>query len=153
MNILCFKSLLVFIPIMSLMGCTTNYITPLGEIADSNHPEIASIRLHTANTYMVMYNPDTCKTIGDACGFFRAHAFAHYQLGHPLMRPRYYTERSENQADCYAAKYGKSNEVKAAVELLLDTNRDPDLKIYGDPGLRAQNITDCAKQAGNWEKN
>jgi len=99
---------------------------------------------------MVMYNPDTCKMIGDACGFFRTHAFAHYQLRHPLMRPRYYTELSEKQADCYAAKYGRPNEIEAAVELFLDANRDPALKIYGNPTARAKNITDCAKQAGNW---
>lgn len=142
--------LLTFTLITLFSACTTNYITPLGEIADPNHPEIASIRLHTANTYMVMYNPDTCKIIGGACGFFRAHAFAHYQLQHPLMRPRFYTELSENQADCYAAKYGKPDEVKAAVELFLDKDRGPTLKIYGDPIARAQNIVACAKQNGNW---
>ncbi len=141
---------ILFSFIATLFGCATNYVTPIAEIADPNHEEIASIRIHTYNTYMVMYNPDSCRKIGDACGFFRSHAYAHYRLNHTLMRPKYYPALSEKQADCYVAKYGKSNEIKAAVELLLDENRDPSLKIHGDPRIRAQNITDCAKQAGNW---
>ena len=134
--------------LLILTACTTSYVTPIAEIADPNHEEIASIRTHTYNTYMVMYNPDTCKAIGDACGFFRSHAYAHYRLNHTLMRPKYYPPLSEKQADCYVAKYGKPNEIKAVVTLLLDENRDPNLKIHGDPLVRASNITDCAKQAG-----
>lgn len=137
--------------LLSVAACVTNYVNPIREIADPNHEEIASIRKHTNDTYVVIYNPDTCKAIGDACMFFRSHAYAHYRLDHALMRPKYYPALSEKQADCYVAKYGNPNEVKAAVELLLDENRDTRLKIHGDPSIRAKNITECARQAGNWE--
>ncbi len=147
------RLLFLFVMLVTLSACTTNYATPLGEIADPNHEEIAAIRKHTLDSYMVMYNPDTCSAIGAACGFFRTHAYAHYRLNHTLMRPKYYPALNEKQADCYAATYGKPNEIEAAVKLLLDENRDPNLKIHGDPSIRAQNITDCAKQAGNWTKN
>jgi hypothetical protein len=145
--------MLFFSMLIANTSCTTNYVKPFTELADPNHEEIASIRTHPYNNYAVIYNPDTCKAIGDACGFFRSHAYAHYRLNHILMRPKYYPALSEKQADCYVAKYGKSNEIKAAVELLLDENRDPNLNIHGDPLIRAQNIIDCAKQAGNWTEN
>lgn len=141
--------------LLSLMvvftACTTNYIEPFAELADPNHEEIASIRVHPYNSYVVIYNPDTCKAIGDACGFFRAHAYAHYRLNHPLIRPKYYPALSEKQADCYVAKYGISKEIQSAVHLLEDKNRDPGLKIHGDPLERAKNITECAKSTGNWK--
>jgi len=150
MKTMSIRLLLVFGLLITLPACSTNYTKPFAELADPNHEEIASIRAHPYNSYAVIYNSDTCKTIGDACGFFRSHAYAHYRLNHTLMRPKYYTALSEKQADCYVAKYGNQDEIKAAVELLLDENRDTDLKIHGDPLIRAQNIIDCAKQAGNW---
>ena len=145
MRILLVLGMLLIIP-----ACTTNYVIPFFEIADPNHDEIASIRKHPYETYVVIYNPDTCKVIGEACGFFRSHAYAHYRLDHSLLRPKYYPELSEKQADCYAAKYAPSNEIQAAVKLLMDKDRDPGLKIHGDPLKRAENIRDCAKAAGNW---
>jgi hypothetical protein len=150
METISIRLLLIFGLLIALSACSTNYVTPLGLIADPNHEEIASIRKHTLDSYIVMYNPVTCSAIGDACAFFRTHAYAHYRLNHTLMRPKYYPALTEKQADCYAAKYGESNEIEAAVNLLLDENRDPSLKIHGDPSIRAQNITDCARQAGNW---
>ena len=89
--------------------------------------------------------------IGDACIFFRGHAYAHYVLNHTLLPPKFYPALSEKQADCYVAKHAKSNVIKATVELMLDENRDPSIKIHGDPKIRAQDIIDCAKQAGNWQ--
>lgn len=136
--------------LLTISGCTTNYVIPYVEIADPNHEEIASVRRHYHEGYLVAYNPNTCKATGEACGFFRSHAYAHYVLGHSLMRPKYYPPISEYQADCYVAKHAKPNQIRAMVKLLLDENRDPNLKIHGDPIARAQNITDCAKGAGNW---
>lgn len=144
------KLLLLFGFLIGTPACTTNYITPYLELSDPNHEEIASIRKHPRESYVVIYNPNTCDLIGEACGFFRAHAYAHYRLDHTLLRPKYYPSLSEKQADCYAARYGKPNEIQAAVNLMLDENRDPNLRIHGDPLVRAQNIMDCAKQAGNW---
>jgi len=142
---LSFISLLV-----TLAACTTNYTQPYKELSDPNHEEIASIRLLPWGSYTVVYNSVSCEIIGDACAFFRGHAYAHYVLNHALLPPKFYPAISEKQADCYVAKYGKPNEIKATVDLLLDDGRDPSLKIHGDPTERAQNIIDCAKQAGNW---
>ncbi len=150
MNKIIIWSLTIFSLLVLLAACTTNYTRPYKELSDPTHEEIASIRLLPWNSYTVVYNSVICEQIGDACGFFRGHAYAHFMLNHALLPPRFYPELSEKQADCYVAKYGKPNEIKAAVALLLDENRDPNLKIHGDPLVRAKNITDCAKQAGNW---
>lgn len=150
MKTICNRLLLIFGMLIILPTCTTNYITPFVELSDPNHEEIASIRKTPWDSYVVIYNPTTCDLIGEACGFFRAHAYAHYRLDHSLIRPKYYPPLSEMQADCYVAKYGRQNEIQAAVKLLMDENRDSSLKIHGDPMIRAENIIDCAKQAGNW---
>ena len=153
MNTLFMRFLSIFSLLVTLSACTTNYTKPYKELADPNHEEIASIRLLPWNSYTVVYNPITCDLIGEACGFFRGHAYAHYMLNHTPLPPEFYPELSEKQADCYVAEYGAPDEIKAAVELLLDENRDPSLKIHGNPQIRAQNIIDCAKQAGNWTGN
>jgi hypothetical protein len=146
------KAVLIFGILITLSACTTNYIQPTSIIKDPNHTEIASIRRHFHESYMVMYNPDTCKKIGDACSFFISHAYAHYRLNHSLLRPKYYPTLSENQADCYVAKYANQNVLNAVIDLLEDENRDPSLKIHGDALLRAENIRNCAIEAGNWTK-
>ncbi len=151
MNSFFIRALSIFSLLVALSACTTNYTRPYKELADPSHEEIASIRLSPWNSYAVIYNPVTCELIGDACGFFRGHAYAHYMLNHALLPPEFYPELSEKQADCYVAKHGKSNEIQSVVNLMLDENRDPSLRIHGDPLVRAQNIIDCAKQAGNWK--
>lgn len=128
--------------------------TPIWMMSDPNLPEIAAIRKHSHDSYIVIYNPDYCQRSGDACDFFIGHANAHYMLNHTLfLRPKFYTNQAEDEADCYAAKYAKPNEIRSAVKLMLDENRDSELKINGDPSIRAQNITDCARQVGNWVNN
>jgi hypothetical protein len=85
-------------------------ISPLWEIPDPHLQEIAMIRADPHWGAAVIYNPDTCKDIGEACGFFRLHAFAHSHLNHTLLaKPSAYPASLEAQADCWAAKYGKSN--------------------------------------------
>ena len=118
-------------------------------IPDAKLPYIAMIRAQ-ARGAMVIYNPDTCKEIDTACGFFIEHASAHAYLNHLLLLPDAYTAISEAQADCWAAKNGKPREVYTAVQLLLDDNRNLNLNITGDPTLRAEKIRACAEQAGNW---
>lgn len=145
------RSLLFLSLLTTLFACTTNYTKPYKELSDPNHEEIASVRLLPWGSYVVVYNSTTCDLIGDACAFFRGHAYAHYVLNHALLPPKFYPPISEKQADCYVATHGKPSEIKAAVELLLDENRDPNLKIHGVPSIRAQNIIECAKSAGNWQ--
>ncbi len=99
---------------------------------------------------MVIYNPDSCREIGIACGFFIDHASAHAHLNYTLLPPDAYTTRSEDEADCWVAKNGKPEEVYAVVQLFLDDNRNPNLYITGDPALRAEKIRACAEVAGNW---
>ena len=146
------SALVVFVILIGLSACTTNYIHPIRVLAVPNHTEIASIRKHFQETYIVIYNPDTCKEIGDACRFFISHAYAHYRLNHSLLKPKYYPTLSENQADCYVAKYADPEVLQAVIKLLEDENRDPNLKIHGNALNRAENIRNCAIEAGNWIK-
>ncbi len=133
------------------MSCSEVTITPYWEIPDPSLPEIAMIRTVRDQTNVVIYNPDTCKEIGDACGFFRLHAYAHDILEHTLLAsPAAYPASMETQADCYAAKYGKPQEIHAAVQLFLDPDRNPDWKIYGDPVQRAERVRTCAMKGGKW---
>jgi hypothetical protein len=118
-------------------------------IPDTKLPYIAMIRAQ-ARGAMVIYNPDTCEEISTACGFFIDHASAHAHLNHLLLPPEAYPTMIEAQADCWVAKNGKPDEVYAAVQLLLDDNRNPNLYITGDPAKRAEEIRTCAEMAGNW---
>ncbi len=119
-------------------------------ITDTKLPYIARIRAHPSGGVIVIYNPDTCKEIGVACGFFIDHASAHAHLNHIILPPEVYATRSEDEADCWVAKNGKPEEVYAATQLLLDESRNPDINIIGDPAQRAEKIRACAEQAGNW---
>jgi hypothetical protein len=119
-------------------------------IPDTRLPYIARVRADPHWGYAVLYNPDTCKEIGAACGFFIEHAGAHAHRNHILLPPDAYPAMLEAEADCWAAKNGKSKEVYAAVQLFLDENRNPNLNITGDPAQRAEKIRACAEQAGNW---
>lgn len=121
-------------------------------IPDSKLPYIARIRTHPGGNVMVLYNPDTCKEIGTACGFFIEHARAHAHLNHIILPPEAYSPMLEAQADCWVAKNGRPDEVYAVVQLLLDKDRNPDLNIIGDPAQRAEKIRACAEQAGNWDE-
>jgi hypothetical protein len=143
---------IILIPGLALcLSCNKTTITPFWEIPDPSLPEIAMIRTNPNLSTSVIYNPDTCKQIGDACGFFRLHAYSHGILRHGVLgEPDDYPASQEAAADCYAAKYGKPKEVYAAVQLLLDDDRHPGLKIHGDPAQRAELIKDCATQGENW---
>ncbi len=122
-------------------------------IPDTQLPYIARIRENPNGSTIVIYNPDTCKKIGTACGFFIEHAGAHAHRNHLLLPPEAYPITLEDEADCWAAKNGRPKEVYAAVQLLLDDNRDPNLNITGDPAQRAEKIRACAEKAGNWINN
>ncbi len=119
-------------------------------IPDTRLPYIAMVRRNPNETTIVIYNPDTCKEIGAACGFFIEHAGAHAHRNHMLLPPEAYPATLEAEADCWAAKNGKSKEVYAAVQLFLDENRNPNLNLTGDPAQRAENIRACAEKSGNW---
>ena len=119
-------------------------------IPDTRLPYIAMVRRNPNETTIVIYNPDTCKEIGAACGFFIEHAGAHAHRNHILLPPDAYPAMLEAEADCWAAKNGKSKEVYAAVQLFLDENRNPNLNLTGDPAQRAENIRACAEKSGNW---
>ncbi len=118
-------------------------------IPDPKLPYIAMIRAQ-AGGHIVIYNPVTCDEIGIACGFFVDHASAHAHLNHRLLPPEAYSSMSEDQADCWVAKNMNPKEVYAAVQLLLDDNRNPNLYITGNPAQRAEKIRACAEQAENW---
>ena len=151
------KLIIKLIVLFSMILCAScNYapISPFAEIPDPSLPEIAMIRADPNWGTVVIYNPDTCIKIGEACGFFRLHAYAHRHLNHTLLAtPSAYPVSQETQADCWAAKYGKSNEVFAATKLLLAENRDSKIKLHGDLNKRAENIQNCATQAGKWREN
>jgi hypothetical protein len=132
-------------------ACNYTPITPSVEIPDPSLPEIAIMRADPHWGAAVIYNPITCKEIGEACGFFRLHAFAHNHLNHILLaEPDDYPASLEKEADCWTAKYGKASEVQAMVKLLSDKNRNPSWKIHGNLKHRAENIKTCAIEAGKW---
>ena len=149
------KKYLIIITLIALSSITTacnkTTVVPFGEIPDPDLPEIAMIRADPKWGTVVIYNPDTCRKIGDACGFFRLHAFSHEKLQHGLLgEPDDYPPLQQAAADCYAAKYGRANEVHAAYLFLKDKERDPDIRVHGDPEERAERIKACAKEKDNW---
>lgn len=140
--------LLLSIVLCLLAGCTT-MTKHYSEIGTPNLDRIAVIRTDRANSSVVIYNSEICREIGDACGFFRSHAYAHVPLNHRPFLPNY-PDAMENDADCWAAQHADQREVVAAVRLLSDEERIRDLPITGDPADRARRIKDCAVEAANW---
>lgn len=133
------------------ISCSHYTVSPYWEIADPYLDEIAMMRPDPNWGTAVIYNPVTCEKIGAACMFFRLHAYAHEQLRHGLLgEPDDYPASQEAAADCWAAKYGKPGDVYAAFVLLTDKQRDPTLRIHGDPEQRAAWIKHCAMETDNW---
>lgn len=143
--------LAIAVAFASLPGCANYTASPFYEIGDPNLKYIATARVGRGNSVAVLYNSTICEDIGDACGFFKNHANAHDMLNHQIFtNPKYYTQTIENEADCWAAKYGRTNETLAAVKLLEDVERRADLPITGDPDERAKLIKACAQENGRW---
>ena len=132
-----------------LMACNYTPLSPGWELRDPDLKEIAMIRADPHWGAVVIYNPNTCEEMGEACGFFRLQAYAHKHLNHLLLaEPKMYPISEVARADCWAAKYGKSNETRAAIALLENEDRNPDWIIHGNAKKRAENITACAEIAG-----
>lgn len=139
----------VFVTVLLVSGCTT-MTRHYNEIGDPNLPFIAKIRADRGGSSVVIYNSEICREIGDACGFFRSHAYAHLALNHqPFLPPDHYPTAMEDEADCWAAGNADPEEVTAAVELLRNDAAIRDLPITGNPARRADHIEQCASQAGN----
>jgi len=150
MNFIFTKTILFFILLLSSLLSESVVAALYWGIPDTKLPYIAKIRTTPGDQVIVLYNPDSCKEIGIACGFFIEHARAHAHLNHTILPPEAYPAMLEDQADCWVAKNMDPKEIYAAVQLLLDDNRNPDLNIIGDPALRAEKIRACAEVAGNW---
>jgi hypothetical protein len=145
-----YKTLTVILTLMLCSACNT-VVSPAWEIADPQFKHIAEVRPDPDFSFMVIYNPDYCKKIGEGCGFFRLHAYAHYKLNHNLFpEPKYYSNFDQNQADCYAAKNGNPIEVTAAARFLADASLHNGVPIHGDPAERATLIEKCAKENNRW---
>ena len=144
----------LFFSVSCATGKTALVISPLWEIPDPDLKEIAMIRADPNWGTVVIYNPNTCNEIGEACMFFRRHAYAHEHLKHGLLgEPDDYPPSNEASADCWAARYGKPEEIQSVYALFLDANRNPDLRIHGVPVQRAERIKNCAIEAGKWVDN
>jgi hypothetical protein len=140
---------LVFTLLLTV-ACSNTVIAPFWEIPDPSLPEIAMVRTNPKGA-TVVYNPITCAEIGDACGFFKLHAYSHKILRHGLLaKPSDYPPSYERSADCYAAQYGKPKDIYAAYELFMDKDRNPELRIHGNPEERAETLRECAKQNNRW---
>lgn len=141
-----------FFGVIICLSCSNATIAPFWETEDSGLPDLAMVRADPHWGTAVIYNPVYCEQIGDACGFFRAHAFAHVRLNHTLLAsPAHYPAIQEAQADCYAAKHGEPEEILAAVRFLLEVDvASLEWKIYGDPVKRALAIRKCAMEKGRW---
>lgn len=144
--------LLAFIVTLSaLQGCASYVASPYKELGDPRLQYIATARVGRSESVTVVFNSKICADIGDACGFFKNHAFAHDMLNHQIFtNPKYYTQTAESEADCWAGKYGKPVETLAAVELLEDVERRAELPITGDPDERAKLIKACALENDRW---
>ena len=147
------RTILFPVLLLSSLLCENVSAEQYWGIPDTRLPYIAMVRRNPNETTIVIYNPDTCKEIGAACGFFIEHAGAHAHRNHILLPPDAYPAMLEAEADCWAAKNGKSKEVYAAVQLFLDENRNPNLNLTGDPAQRAEKVRACAEEAGNWIEN
>ena len=144
------NKILLFCGITLCCACSKT-ISPVWEIPDPDLDEIAMIRMDPNWGPAVIYNPNTCEEIAEACGFFRLHAYAHDHLKHTMLgEPDDYPASQEKAADCFAAKYGKPENTRAAYELFLNKDRNPEWKIHGDPEKRAQTIKACASQKNKW---
>ena len=152
MNFMLKKIILVASLLLSSF-LSENVLALYWEISDTKLPYIARVRADPHWGAAVLYNPDICKKIGVACGFFKEHAYAHAHRNHIILPPEAYPATLEAEADCWAAKNGNPKEVYAAVQLLLDDNLSPNLNITGNPAERAQKIRACAEKAGNWINN
>lgn len=143
------------IPLLGLfmgLSCCNTTFAPFSETPDSGLSDLAMIRADPHWGTVVIYNPNYCEQIGDACRFFRAHAFAHAMLNHVLLAsPAHYPDIQEAEADCYAARRGNPKEVLAAVNFLRQVDvTSLQWKIYGDPRERAEAIRKCAIKGGRW---
>ena len=153
MKYILMRTILFPVLLLSSLLCENVSAEQYWGIPDTRLPYIAMVRRNPNETTIVIYNPDTCKEIGAACGFFIEHAGAHAHRNHILLPPDAYPAMLEAEADCWAAKNGKSKEVYAAVQLFLDENRNPNLNLTGDPAQRAEKVRACAEEAGNWIEN
>lgn len=120
------------------------------EIPDPNFKYIAMVRRDPTWGYAVVYNPQLCEQIGNACAFFRAHEYAHWFHHDLYLHPDEYPGVEEDRADCWAAKYIKPEEAEATARLLLDNEAIRELPIFGDPVHRAELIRQCAEEGGTW---
>lgn len=134
----------------ALISATASAQQLLWEIPDSQLPDIVLARAHPRWGSSVIYNPKTCEEIGDACAFFRKHAYAHSALNHLLLPPKSYPAPTEAKADCWAAKYVKPEEALAAYNLFKEGASGSNWQLYGDLDKRAETVRECAMKAGNW---
>lgn len=145
------KILVVAVVFTSLPGCANYIASPVNVLGDPRLEYIATARVGRAENVVVLFNSKICEDIGDACAFFKNHAFAHDMLNHQIFtNPKFYTQMAENEADCWAGKYSRPNEILAAVKLLEDVEKRADLPITGDPDERAKLIKACAMENGRW---
>lgn len=148
------KILLIIGFLQSVVSCSHQILSPTSEIADPHLKEITMIRADPHWGAVVIYNPITCKEIGAACGFLKLHVFAHKHLNHTLLAdPAAYPVSVIKRADCWAAKYGKTNEIEAVISLFEDGNQKPNWRLHGDLQQRAENIRSCALKAGKIQPN
>ena len=125
-------------------ACTTSSYS-WREVPDPYLRDIAIIRIDRDQSYAVVYNPEACQQIGDACLFFRSHAYAHQRLNHLIIDvPSSYPDLWEKQADCWAARYTSQEVALAAVEFFENPEHVTRWRVPGDPAERARTIRECA---------
>lgn len=120
------------------------------EIPDPNLPDVAMVVSSPTYGTVILYNPVFCQQMGLACGFVRAHEYAHIALGHSLMLPSAFPNNREAEADCWAAQNSHPDEIFAAVQLFRNGLSSSNWQLYGSPSQRAERIRRCAIQANRW---
>ena len=92
---------------------------------------------------MVVVNPRMCRRMGpDLCNFFRAHEYAHINLGH--LNSNISRQQAEAEADCLAARTCSPASVNAAIRYFRSGRGGS--RFHGSSEERARRVERCAQQ-------
>ncbi len=132
-------------------GCAKDYVAYVDGVGDPRLPYMAIARVERKEAINIIYNSKICEDIGNACNFFKNHAYAHSMLRHQIFpNPNFYTQGNQGSADCWAAKYSEAEDSYAAYNLLIDETKTAELPIIGDPLARAEIIKTCSAENDRW---
>lgn len=125
--------------------------TPTPEIPNPSFGDIAAVfpDFNSPTGAVIVYNPQICQSIGQACLFFKIHEHCHVYLQHHFQPGIHPTQR-EADADRCAAANTHPQAVLTTWNLFMNGGSSSDWHTYGSPYQRANRLCNFAMQAGNW---